>query len=140
MTKLITSVIIIAITAGVIAYDVWVVIEPTPGDTISEVLLSWGERHLFLPWLWGGLAGHLFWPMTKLGDRVLPLPFAAVSAPVHTYRWVALGLLILVTSALVALTIGGMLQGLHPAIPLTVGIPAGHWGWPQYREHRRPGG
>ena len=131
-TKSITAVIVIAATALLIGYDIFVAIEPTPGDTISAVLLNCAWSHSVIAWYWGGLSGHLFWPMTLHHKEVAPIPFAPWMFPWRTYKWVALAILILVTISLTVLDIAGKLP-IHPAALLVAGIPAGHLGWPQMK-------
>lgn len=137
MTRLITSIVVIVATAALVVYDIVIVIEPTPGDTISAVLLNWAHRYPVVSWLWGGLAGHLFWPMKTLQGNALPIPFTATTVNSVVYMWWALGALIAATVTLGVLSFTGILGGMNPVIFLVAGIPAGHWGWPQYREHRR---
>jgi hypothetical protein len=131
-TKLITLIIVVAVTVGLIGYDIFIVIEPSPNDTISEVLLCSALAHPAIAWLWGGLAGHLFWPMILHGKDVQPIPFVAKMVHWRTYRWVALTILILTTISLLILDVTGKLP-VHPALLLVAGIPGGHWGWPQMK-------
>mgnify|MGYP001567027821 CR=1 len=60
MTRKITIGILIAITIALIGWDVWVYLEPTRDDTISEVFL-WFSAHPVLPFAFGVLSGHLMW-------------------------------------------------------------------------------
>jgi len=136
VTKLITIGVIAVVTALLIGYDIYILIEPTPGDTLSEVFLAWGERYPIVPWLWGGLVGHLFWPMLLLGRNVLPVPFTAITVPFGDYKPWALAALILATVVLAVLSFTGILPTMNPVIPLLAAIPAGHWGWPQTRKHK----
>jgi hypothetical protein len=131
-TRLVTSIVIIATIVGLIAYDIWVVIEPTPGDTISAIVLNFAIRHPFASFAAGILCGHLFWPMQLHGKNVIPIPFSAVPMHWKTYATIALIVLICVAVLLLVLDVKGML-GVHPAIMLALGIPAGHWGWPQMK-------
>lgn len=45
---------------GLIGYDVWVAVEPTQGDTISEVVNILGDQWPIIPFAWGALTAHLF--------------------------------------------------------------------------------
>jgi hypothetical protein len=132
-TQWLTLGVIIAATLGLIVYDVAVAIEPTPGDTISEILLSFGYRHPTIPWVWGGITGHLFWPMRLLGKEVTPIPFSTLGVRWQLYKWVALATLIALTLVLIGLEIGAILPAVNPVIPLLLGISAGHFGWPQMK-------
>ena len=67
MTTKITIGILIAFIALLIAWDIWVYLEPTPGDTISEVTLRFAQRHPVLPAAIGVLVGHLLWPQRTSG-------------------------------------------------------------------------
>lgn len=63
MTRKITVWILLAIGVILIAWDVYVWLEPTEGDTISEVVHGWGTRSWFLLVGIGVLLGHFFWPL-----------------------------------------------------------------------------
>jgi hypothetical protein len=63
-TRTATVWILIAITIVLIVWDIWVAVEPTDGDTISEVVLGWARRTPALPFAVGFLCGHLFWPQS----------------------------------------------------------------------------
>ena len=115
-TRLVTSAIIIATIVGIIAYDIWVVIEPTPGDTISEVILGFSMRHPFASFASGVLCGHLFWPMAKR---------------TKAYVIGALATLIAVGISMLVLDISGMVPTLNPCLWFVLGVPAGHFGWSQ---------
>lgn len=137
MTRTITISVIVATTIIITAYDILVYIEPTRGDTISEVLLWYAYNHPVIPWMWGGLAGHLFWPMKTYGRRVVPIPFFDASFPTKTYRTHSLITLVIATVTLGVMPFAGILLSMNPATFLLPGIAAGHWGWPQTTERRR---
>jgi len=65
-TKKLTIGFMILIGAVIAAYDIWVWLEPTPGDTISETVLGWSMSLHTIAFLIGSavgfLMGHLFWP------------------------------------------------------------------------------
>lgn len=133
-TPIITTIIVLAVTLGLIGYDIWVVVEDTPNDTISWIVLSNSLKHPIIAWLWGGLSGHLFWNMKiDATNHIYPIPFSDVEIAAKTYRWVTLPVLIIVTITLLVLDISGKLP-THPAIMLALAIPFGHFGWPQYKE------
>lgn len=59
-TKTLTKLVLAATTVGLIGYDVFVAVEPTQDDTISEVINLLAADHPILPFAWGVLTGHLF--------------------------------------------------------------------------------
>ena len=62
LTKSWTIGILIGVGLTLIAWDVYVFIEPTAGDTISEVLLGSAP---IVHFAFGVVCGHLFWPQRK---------------------------------------------------------------------------
>jgi hypothetical protein len=60
----VTISILVAVALILIAWDVYVAVNAEEGDTISEVLL-FVSRHPVLPFVFGVLAGHLFWPQYR---------------------------------------------------------------------------
>jgi hypothetical protein len=62
MTRKWTIGILIAIAVILIAWDVYVYVEPSDGDTISEVTLAAAGKHPVIPFAIGVICGHLFWP------------------------------------------------------------------------------
>lgn len=54
--------ILLAVASGLIGWDIYTAVDPTPGDTISEVLLGGALSHPIIPFLFGVVMGHLFWP------------------------------------------------------------------------------
>jgi uncharacterized membrane protein len=114
-TKLITAIIVIVTILGLIAWDIWVVIEPTPGDTVSEIFLGFAYSHPFSSFALGVLCGHLTWPRTFNSN----------------YKWTILAALIINSVAILVLDLSGILPRMLPIIPLAVGIPIGHLLWPQ---------
>jgi hypothetical protein len=62
--KWITIGILVVVTALLIGWDIWVAVNNEEGDTISEILL-WVGEHPVLPFAFGVLMGHLFWPQRK---------------------------------------------------------------------------
>lgn len=61
-----TILILAAVTAVLIGWDVYVWQSPGSGDTISEVVLGWAKKTVVLPFAFGFLMGHLFWPQRPL--------------------------------------------------------------------------
>ena len=68
MTRKTTIAILVVATLLLISWDIWVYLEPTPGDTISEVLLKYARPHPVIPFAFGVLMGHLFWPQRERAD------------------------------------------------------------------------
>lgn len=64
-TRKVTITVLVLVAALLIGWDVWVFLEPTPGDTISEVTMFFARKHPVLPFLIGVVCGHLLW-----GQRV----------------------------------------------------------------------
>lgn len=68
-TKKLTIGFMILVGVVIAIYDIWVYSEPTPGDTISEVLLGWSMTFhtvaLVIGLAIGFLLGHLFWPQRR---------------------------------------------------------------------------
>lgn len=62
--KWVTIGILIAVAVVLIGWDIYVAINDERGDTISEILL-WVGEHPILPFAFGVLMGHLFWPQYK---------------------------------------------------------------------------
>lgn len=60
-TRKVTISILVAAVLALIAWDVVVAMNPTPGDTISEITLAFAMRHPALPFAVGVVCGHLFW-------------------------------------------------------------------------------
>ncbi|HLN78423.1 MAG TPA: hypothetical protein VK204_15355 [Nocardioidaceae bacterium] len=67
-TRLVTILILVAVTLGLIGWDVYAAIQPVSGSTISEVFLGFARQHPVLPFAFGVLGGHLCWPQTVKGD------------------------------------------------------------------------
>lgn len=97
-----------------IGYDIWAYIEPTQGDTLSEVIQTGILRWSAIPFGLGALLGHWLWPATT--ERKTPMLF--------------LGL-----GALITLFAGLFMAGntpLHPTIMGLIGFFAGRALWPLY--------
>jgi hypothetical protein len=61
-TRKTTITILISTVSALILWDIWVFIEPTDGDTISEVTLGFASDHPVVALIIGVVMGHLFWP------------------------------------------------------------------------------
>ena len=66
---MVTVWIIVATAALLIGWDIFVAVTPQGGDTISEVLLTFARRHPALPFAFGVLMGHLFWPQQIICEK-----------------------------------------------------------------------
>lgn len=65
MNKWITIGVLLCCGVILISWDIYVAVNATPGDTISELALSFAGRHPILPFSLGVIVGHLFWPQAK---------------------------------------------------------------------------
>jgi hypothetical protein len=114
-TRRVTAVLIVVTVAALIAWDVFVFVEPTEGDTISEVVLAWAWKSAFVPFALGVLGGHFTWP------RPASSAFR---------KWSAVGLLVF-GLALLSADVLGWTPDVMPVIYFVPGIVAGHVFWPQ---------
>lgn len=117
MTRKITIVLILTTIAVWVGWDIFAAVEPTPGDTESEVLRDWGHAHASLPFALGALMGHFFGTWDRLVELRARFPVAPV---------VLAGL----GGVVVAADLGGALPEVHPLIPFLVGVPLGAALWP----------
>jgi hypothetical protein len=61
LSRKVTIGILIATTLGLVAWDVYVAVNGVRGDTISEILLEFAQKHPVLPFAIGVLCGHTLW-------------------------------------------------------------------------------
>jgi len=118
------TMLVMAVAVGLmIGWDVYVAFFnriPNRVDTISGIMLGWAQQIWTLPFAFGVLGGHLFWP--------------ALAGPVFGAVWsipvlLALAILIGVTGWWYRRkNIGWVAQG--PLLVIT-GVLLGHWLWPQ---------
>jgi hypothetical protein len=59
-TRGVTGVIILAVIAGLVGWDVWAMLHAGPSATISDVVLGTSRQYLAIPFAAGFLCGHLF--------------------------------------------------------------------------------
>lgn len=105
-------------------YDVIPFLDPARGDTISEVILYYALRSLFIPYAFGVLCGHFFFP--RDGAEQHPRILVPLSLAVLIYDVVAHVFNVPVMLSLQA----------YPFVPFLVGIPIGTWLWPQSRSDK----
>lgn len=112
----VTTALLLLCVSILISWDVyvaWFNRIPNDRDTISGQVLTLSERVVGLPFAFGALGGHFFWP----GTPILPQPFAALAI---------LGIsIVLCLSALL-----GRPRWMAP-VSLAAGMIAGHLLWPQ---------
>ena len=63
--KKVTGIGIIAVTFGAIVYDIFMVMNDQKHDTISEVIRTAAKKMLLVPFAFGLLMGHFFWPLME---------------------------------------------------------------------------
>ncbi len=106
---------LLASTAVVwIVWDIFVAIEPTPGDTESEVIRDYAWNHPFVPLGFGVLMGHFLW--TRAGGRYF-----------KRSPW----LLVPIGLGALALDASGVIGSIQPLIPFGAGMLLGHTLWTQ---------
>ena len=77
LAALVTIIVIIAVTVGVIAYDIGVGFGnkvPNSIDTISGRMRIWSQKTLLLPWVWAALFGHFYAPKIHLASAKITIP------------------------------------------------------------------
>lgn len=97
----------VTITVGLVAYDLLPVTSEQDGDTISEILRTWGMAWPAIPYAWGALAGHFWSPLKRRSSLWVGLvALVAVGFPINLVSWPS------------------------PLIPLVAGAIAGATIWP----------
>ena len=91
--RTVTKIIIVAVTAFIIIWDVIAAAQGGARATESNVLLSWALKHFTVPYAWGVLGGHFFWPresafngmkgIDSLLKVILPSTLALVIADIY---------------------------------------------------------
>ncbi|WP_109302070.1 hypothetical protein [Aquimarina sp. AU474] len=109
--------ILLAIIGIIVIFDIYLYVNDTDGDTISNILKNWvNDRFFFITYLWGVLAGHFF--------------LGAKNSIVTNTAWS----LVIVLFIAVLLFISGMYfkQRIRPKgqiVLLVLGITIGHFFW-----------
>lgn len=62
MSRRLTIAILVMTAVVLIVWDIYVAVNGVSGDTISEVVLSFAQKHPVIPFVFGVVMGHLFWP------------------------------------------------------------------------------
>ena len=57
-----TDKVVLSVIAFLLLYEGWTLVNATPNDTISESIWRIAQRYSLLPFLFGLLMGHFFWP------------------------------------------------------------------------------
>jgi hypothetical protein len=61
----ISIIILIAVIAIIAIWDIFILVEDTPGDTFTAIISYYAGKHPIIPFLAGVCIGHLFWPHAK---------------------------------------------------------------------------
>jgi hypothetical protein len=115
--KRITQAIILGTVVAWIGWDIYAASNGVDGDTESEVIRLFANRHPFLPLAMGVLMSHFFWNVRASSFR-LPRIATFVGLPV-------------VGIAGAVLDFAGLLPWVHPLAPFVIGIFLGRLLWPQ---------
>lgn len=119
MTRKITIAIIEIVIILLVAWDIYVAIEPTPRDTISKIALDSVTKHPSIAVLIAIVMGHLFWPMAKMVGT--ETSYWKYTVPILAALWIGS----------VVLDILGMLPRVSPILYILIFVPLGHYLWPQ---------
>lgn len=65
-TQTITTIITIAAAVILIGWDIYAVWKDGGKATISYIIANAGRRNRMIPFVFGVLMGHFFWPITSL--------------------------------------------------------------------------
>lgn len=122
MTRKITSLLMTISALVWIAWDVFVAGNDVVGDTESEVILDWSIEYRALPFVFGVLGGHWFWPRPEAKQYRPALYWSLFAATFLIFTI----MLVLPEMARIVLP--------HPLLAVLVGIPIGHYMWPQFRD------
>jgi hypothetical protein len=122
----VTKILLVTTALVWAVYDVFPFLNPERGDTISEVILYYALRSLFIPYAFGVLCGHFFFP--RDGAKQKPKILIPLSLFVLMYDVIA-------HVFDVSFMIGSQ---SYPYVPFLVGIPLGTLLWPQSRSDKIP--
>jgi len=68
-TRTITLWAMLGATVAILGYDVVVATNDVTGDTISEISRDLASAWFSLPFAWGVVVGHLFWPAKEVRQK-----------------------------------------------------------------------
>jgi len=120
-----TGLIVLAVTAGLIVWDVALLQDAEADNTISAVFRI-TSRILGIPYAFGILAGHVFWHQEgPRDDALLKQKISTVSI-----IGVAISIAALAMDDLHAIAY----LCARPHWIFAAGFVSGHWAWPQYRD------
>jgi Na+/proline symporter len=109
---LITKIVCGAVSIGAVIYDI-IILVVNPAGTISNVSLTLSYKFAFIPFTFGFICGHVFWPGKK-----------------------AKGLIGIIAGIVIAIGLS-ILQHyikINPGVYLLLGIPLGHLLWTQKKK------
>lgn len=64
----ITDKVLLGVTAGLVVWEGWTLLNKTEGDTISERVRKASKDRMYLTFFAGLLCGHWFWPLDEKKD------------------------------------------------------------------------
>jgi len=121
-TKRTTQIGLLALVTAIIGYDIFVAVEPTDDDTISEVIKFASKEFPLIPFAWGILTAHLFsrrkWDTYEFKDM-------------GNARYITLGA---VAAGVLGASFLPQLGGVSQWVFMAAGGLAGFLLWPQFRE------
>jgi len=109
----ITIAVIIMATTILVGWDIVVALNDVKHDTISRVLQAWAFEFPVIPFLWGILGGHWFWPRKT-----------ALIGPEYSFVFV-------MVVVLIVLLLSPIIKNVLPMpIWCVLGFVIGHYFWP----------
>jgi len=123
-----TGLVLVALIVGVSVWDVFLLHDGIPANTVSTVLREW-SHWVLVPYVCGVLAAHVFW---HAPGRESPEQFAW--KPVRLAVCIVLGVALGAWSWYSQDVVVTFLEQV-PFLPfLFIGAPMGRWAWPQYAD------
>ena len=116
-----TKILLVSVAVLMIVYDLFPFFDKASGDTISEVILYYSMRCFSIPFIFGMLCGHFFFPR----DGHYPSPWVLIPT------WIGIVLLDVITYVCHIDFL--MVAHTYPAISYCIGVPIGILVWPQQR-------
>jgi len=115
---------ILAVAAGLIVWDVFLLHDGIENTTISAVLRV-TSRLLGIPYAFGVLAGHVFWHKNGLRND------STLKQRVVVLCLIGVALTVLALSCSCLTPVAYLCK--RPHVVFAAGFPLGHLMWPQYR-------